>query len=66
MDSAIGFPNTYPLDSDLSGGALSRFLFYLLKPLTDEFGHKGQCTENFIDAMKTIQIPDDHKLSSVL
>ena len=20
MDSAIGFPNTYPLDSDLSGG----------------------------------------------
>ena len=23
MDSAIGFPNTYPLDSDLSGGERS-------------------------------------------
>ena len=23
MDNAIGFPNTYPLDSDLSGGQLN-------------------------------------------
>ena len=30
--------------------------------LTDESRHKLQSTENFIDATKTIQIPDDHKL----
>ena len=33
----------------------------VLKPLTDESGYK-QSTENFIDAIKTAQIPDDYKL----
>ena len=37
---------------------------YVLKPLTDESRHKLRSTENFIDAIKTIQIPDDHKLVS--
>ena len=33
-------------------------------PLTDESRHKLQSAENFIDTIKTIQIPDDHKLVS--
>ena len=33
-------------------------------PLTDESRHKLQSTENLIDAIKTIEIPDDHKLVS--
>ena len=41
---------------------LSKYLTNVLKPLTDESRHKLQSTENFIDATKTIQIPDDHKL----
>ena len=36
----------------------------MLKPLIDESGHKPQSTENFIDAIKTKQIPDEHKLVS--
>ena len=43
---------------------LSKYLTNVLKPLTDESRHKLQSTENFIDAIKTIQIPDDHKLVS--
>ena len=43
---------------------LSKYLTNILKPLTDESRHKLQSTENFIDAIKTIQIPDDHKLVS--
>ena len=43
---------------------LSQYLTNVLKPLTDESRHKLQSTENFIDAIKTIQIPDDHKLVS--
>ena len=35
-----------------------------LTNLTDESRHKLQSTENFIDAIKTIQIPGDHKLVS--
>ena len=35
-----------------------------LKPLTDQSRHKLQSTDNFIDAIKTVQIPDDHKLVS--
>ena len=42
---------------------LSKYLTNVLKPLTDESRHKLQSTENFIDAIKTVQIPDDHKLS---
>ena len=51
----------------LSLGALdqlSKYLTNVLKPLTEESRHKLQSTENFIDAIKTIQIPDDHKLVS--
>ena len=51
--SFCGFP-TYQL---------SKYLTKVLKPLT-ESRHKLQSTENFIDAIKTIQIPDDHKLVS--
>ena len=42
---------------------LSKYLTNVLKPLT-ESRHKLQSTENFIGAIKTIQIPDDHKLVS--
>ena len=43
---------------------LSRYLTTMLKPLTNESKHKLQCTEDFINTIKTIQIPDDHKLVS--
>ena len=43
---------------------LSEYLTNVLKPLTDESWHKLQSTENFIDSIKTIKIPDDHKLTS--
>ena len=43
---------------------LSKYLTNVLKPLTDESRHKVQSTENFIDASKTTQIPDVHKLVS--
>ena len=36
----------------------------ILKPLTNDSRHKLQSTETFIDAIKTVQIPDDHKLVS--
>ena len=42
----------------------SKYLTTTLKPLTDESRHKLQSTENFIDATKTVQIPDDYKLVS--
>ena len=41
-----------------------KYLTNVLKPLTEESRNKLQSTENFIDAIKTIQIPDDHKLVS--
>ena len=43
---------------------LSKYLTTVLKPLTDESRHKLQSTENFIDAIKTVQVPDDYKLVS--
>ena len=43
---------------------LSKYITNLLNPLSDESRHKLQSTENLIDAIKTIQIPDDHKLVS--
>ena len=43
---------------------LSKYLTNVLKPLTDESRHKLQSTEDFIHAIETIQIPDDHKLMS--
>ena len=43
---------------------LSRHLTTILQPLTDKSRRKLQSTENFIDAIKTVQIPDDYKLVS--
>ena len=43
---------------------LSKYSTNVLKPLTGESRHKLQSTENFFDAIKTIQIPDNHKLVS--
>jgi len=40
------------------------YLTSVLKPLTDEPRPKLQSTENFIDAIKTVQMPDDYKLVS--
>ena len=34
----------------------------ILQPLTDKSRRKLKSTENFIDAIKTVQIPDDYKL----
>ena len=41
---------------------LSKYLTTILQPLTDKSRRKLQSTENFIDAIKTAQIPDDYKL----
>ena len=41
---------------------LSKHLAKTLKPLTDASDHKLQSTENFIDAIKTVQIPNNHRL----
>ena len=40
---------------------LSKHLAKTLKPLTDASDHKLQSTENFIDAIKTVQIPNNHR-----
>ena len=41
---------------------LSKHLATMLQLLTNKSQHKLQSTENFIDAMKTVQISDDYKL----
>ena len=43
---------------------LSKYLTTILQPLTDKSTRKLQSTEDFIDAIKTTQIPDDYKLVS--
>ena len=43
---------------------LSKYLTTILQPLTDKSRRKLRSTENFIDAFKTVQIPDDYKLVS--
>ena len=43
---------------------LSKYLTTILQSLTDKSRRKLQSTENFIDAIKTVQIPDDYKLVS--
>jgi len=43
---------------------LSKYLTTILQPLTDKSRRKLQSTENFIDAIKTVQIPDDYELVS--
>ena len=44
---------------------LSKHVTNILKPLTDNSRQKLQSTDNFIDAIATVQIPDDHKLVPV-
>ena len=43
---------------------LSRYSTTILQPPTDKSRCKLQSTENFIDAIKTVQIPDDYQLVS--
>ena len=43
---------------------LSKYLTTILQPLTNESRHKVQSTKDFIDIIKTVQIPDDNKLVS--
>ena len=43
---------------------MSKYLTTILQSLTDKSRCKLQSTENFIDAIKTVQIPDDYKLVS--
>ena len=43
---------------------LSKYLTTILQPLTDKSRRKLQSTEDFIYAIKTVQIPDDYKLVS--
>ena len=45
---------------------LSKYLTTVLQPLTNQSRHKLQsmATENFLDAIKTARIPDDHRLVS--
>ena len=43
---------------------LSKYLTSILQPLTDKSRRKLQSTENFIGAIKTVQIPEDYKLVS--
>ena len=43
---------------------LSKCLTTILQPLTDKSRRKLQSTQDFIDAIKTTQIPDDYKLVS--
>ena len=43
---------------------LSKYLTTILQPLTEQSRRKLQSTENFTDAIKTVQIPDDFKLVS--
>ena len=43
---------------------LSKYLMTMLQPLTDKSRRKLQSTEDFINATKTVQIPDDYKIVS--
>ena len=43
---------------------LSKCLTTILQPLTDKSRRKLQSTEDFINATKTVKIPDDYKLVS--
>ena len=40
---------------------LSKYLTTILQPLTDKSRRKLQSTEDFINATKTVQIPEDYK-----
>ena len=43
---------------------MSKYLTTILQPLTDKSRRKLQSTEDFINATKTVQIPDDYKIVS--
>jgi len=43
---------------------LSKYSTTILQALTDKSRRTLQSTENFIDVIKTVQIPDDYKLVS--
>ena len=43
---------------------LSKYLTTILQPLTDKSRRKLQSTEDFINATKILQIPDDYKVVS--
>ena len=43
---------------------LSKYLTKILQPLTDKSRRKPRSAEDFINATKTVQIPDDYKLMS--
>ena len=43
---------------------LSKYLTTILQPLTDKSRRKLQSTEDFINATKTVQLPDGYKLKS--
>ena len=45
-------------------GSLTYHLTTILQPLTYRSRRKLQSTENFIDAIKTVLIPDDYKVVS--
>ena len=60
-----GLPKLHKPNCGFPTYQLSKYLTNVLKPLTEESGHKLQPTENFIDAIKTIQIADDHNWTSV-
>ena len=62
---------TADLEFEVSDDVLSnmplpdyKYLTTVLKLLTNESRDKLQSTENFIDAIKTVQIPDDYELVS--
>ena len=62
----LHFPSLRPIVSFCGSPSyqLSKYLTTILQPLTDKSRRKLQSTENFIDAIKTVQIPDDYKLVS--
>ena len=43
---------------------LSWYFTTILQPLTDKSRHELQSTQNFIDAINAVQIPDNYKLVS--
>ena len=43
---------------------LSKYLCEILKPLTEDSPHRLQSTEDFINGIKTLRIPDNYKLVS--
>ena len=71
MENDLELILTADLEFEVSDDVLSnmplpdyKYLTTVLKLLTNESRHKLQSTEKFIDAIKTVQIPDDYELVS--